>query len=129
MGWLLYCNTNSLRKHSSSVPCSVLLSNNYVIIKASGRNIMASINLGKRSVYNFPSDFSLKVFLCSLAKRSPQNASNLWQDVVIYHPKIFATQSLIILLQLTKLCISLLRWSSINSENYFAEVLNKDLDF
>ena len=128
MGWLLYCNTNSLRKHSSSVPCSVLLSNNYVIIKASGRN-MASINLGKRSVYNFPFDFSLKAFLCSLAKRSPQNASNLWQDVVIYHPKIFATQSLIILLQLTKLCISLLRWSSINSENYFAEVLNKDLDF
>ena len=30
MGWLLHCDNGSLRKHKPSVPCSALLSNNYV---------------------------------------------------------------------------------------------------
>ena len=33
MGWLLHCNTGSTGKHKPSVPCSILLSNNYVIVK------------------------------------------------------------------------------------------------
>ena len=46
MGWLLHCNTGclkkhktsvpcsvSLKKHKTSVPCSVLLSHNFVIVK------------------------------------------------------------------------------------------------
>ena len=44
-GWLLHYNTDYLRKHTPSVPCSVLLSNNYVIIKPCRRNIKDSTNL------------------------------------------------------------------------------------
>ena len=42
MRWLLHCNTGCLREHKPSVPCSVLLSNNFVIVKACSKNIMGS---------------------------------------------------------------------------------------
>ena len=45
MGWLLHCNTGSLRKHKPSVPCSVSLSNSHVSVKAFSRNITGSTNL------------------------------------------------------------------------------------
>ena len=40
---LLQCETGSLRKYKSSVPCFVSLSNNYVIVKACSRNILAAL--------------------------------------------------------------------------------------
>ena len=42
---LLHCNTDCLNKHKPSVPCSVLLSNNFAIIKAYSKNIMDSTDL------------------------------------------------------------------------------------
>ena len=45
MRWLLHCNTGCLREHKPSVPCSVLLSNNIVIVKAYSKNIMGSTDL------------------------------------------------------------------------------------
>ena len=45
MVWFLYCNTGSLRKHKPYVPCSVLLSNNYVIKKACGLAYGEKVNL------------------------------------------------------------------------------------
>ena len=76
MGWLLHFNTGSLRKHEPSVPCSVSLPNNYVIVK-------------KESTYKFLLGFPFKVILCSLAKKSRQNA-----HFFIHPPLIFATHSL-----------------------------------
>ena len=45
MWWLLHCNTGCLNEHKLSVPCSVLLSNNFAIVKAYSKNIMDSTDL------------------------------------------------------------------------------------
>ena len=45
MRWLLHCNTGCLNKYKPSVPCSILLSNNFVIVKAYSKNIMDSTDL------------------------------------------------------------------------------------
>ena len=47
MEWLPHRNTDpdSLRKHKPSVPSSILLSNNYFIVKAFIKNIAGSTNL------------------------------------------------------------------------------------
>ena len=51
MEWLVHCITGSLRIHKPSLPCSVLLSNIYVILKACSTNITGSTNLA----YSTPS--------------------------------------------------------------------------
>ena len=143
MGCLLHCDTGSLRKHNSSVPCSVLLTNNYAQKLAIGASRPAPTqHTAKNSIYKFSSGFPFKPFLRSLAKKSPQNSPNLRQDCCFIHPPlIFATQSLIKSLQHIKLCINLLSqnlWtlcifqsresSSIDSESYFVGVVNKHLN-
>ena len=52
MGWLLHCDTDSLRMHKPCVPCSLSLSNNYVIIKSFSRNITDSTNLAFSKKFN-----------------------------------------------------------------------------
>ena len=46
MGWLLHCTTDTLRKRKPSVSCSVLLSNNHVIVEGCSKNIMGSTVVG-----------------------------------------------------------------------------------
>ena len=82
MGWLLHCNTGSLRKHETSVPCYVLLSNNYVRVK---KNIVVH---SEKSVYKFG------VFLCSLAKMSAKCSDFATRCCYIHPPLIFATLSI-----------------------------------
>ena len=93
MGQLLHFNSGSLRNHKPPVPYSVLLSNNYVIIRPCSRNIMGSTIqcTAKKSTYKFSSHFPFKAFLCSLAKKIWQIAHSF-----INPPLIFAIQSLII---------------------------------
>ena len=49
------------------------------------KNIMGSTNLvySEKEIYKFLSSFPLKAFLCSLAKKSWQNAPTLWRDNVL----------------------------------------------
>ena len=75
MRWMLDCSTGSLRKHKTSVPYSVLLSNNCDC----KRNILA---YRKTSIYKFQSGFAFNAFLF-LAKKCRQNAPTLRQDVVL----------------------------------------------
>lgn len=39
MEWLFHCNSGPIRKHELPLPCSVSLSDNYVIVKLCSRNI------------------------------------------------------------------------------------------
>ena len=59
MQWLLHCNTGCLREHKPSVPCSILLSNNFVIVKTYSKNIMGSTDL----VYSKKVDLKVPVRL------------------------------------------------------------------
>ena len=94
MGWLLHCNTGSLRKHKPSVPCSILLSNNYVIIKA-----CSSISL------DYSKKVNLKVFVrlsfhdlpSFLGKEKFAKCTYFVTGHCFIHPPLIcATQSLII---------------------------------
>ena len=113
-GWFLHCNTGSLRKHKSFVLCSILLSNNYVIIKACSRNIKGSTNLAYSKNINLqvPIKLSFQSLLLFPGKekliKCTYFATRRW---CIHLPLIFTTQSLIISLQYIKLCISLLSQS------------------
>ena len=85
MGWLLHCKTGSMRKYNPSVPCSILLSNKYVIVKAFSRNITGSTNLAYSEKANLQVSVMLPFqdLLSSMAKKSRQNAPTLQQDVVL----------------------------------------------
>ena len=134
MGWLLLCNTGSLRKHKPFVPCSVSLSNNYVIVKAFSKNITGSTNLAfsKKVNLQVPVRFSFQGLPLFLGKEKSVKCTYFGKgSCSIYPPLIFTTQRLIISPQHIKLCISLfsqslwtfgITWcherSSINSESY-----------
>ena len=115
MGWLLHCNTGSFRKHKPSVPCSVLLSNNYVIV----------LITAKKSTFKFPSGFLFKAFLRSLTKKSRQNAPTLRQDVVLSIHQLYNYSILsFALVCLAKGCKHFVLPNAMKdrSESYFAEV-------
>ena len=106
-GWFLHCNTGSLRKQKPSVSCSVLLSNNYMIVKACTRNI----NLAHSENVNLevPVRVSFQTFSSFLGKEKSTKCIYFAIGRCFIHPLlIFATQSLIISLQHIMLCISLL---------------------
>ena len=109
-GWFLHCNTGSLRKHKPSVPCFVLLSNSYMIVKACTRNI----NLAYSENVNLevPVRLSAQTLSSFLGKEKSTKCIYFATGPCFIHPPlIFATQSLIISLQHIKLCISLLKQS------------------
>ena len=81
MEWLLHSNTGSLRKHKPSVPCSALLSNIYVIIKAFSGNITDTTKLAYSKIFNL--QVPVRLSFHSLAKKSQQNASTFGQDIVL----------------------------------------------
>ena len=112
---LLHCNTCSLRKHKPSVPCSVLLSNNYVIVKACSRNITASTNLAYSEKVNLQVSVRLSYqgLLSFLGKEKSAKCTYLATGRCFIHPPlIFAAQSLIyqysilsfVLICLAKVC-------------------------
>ena len=110
MGWFLHYDTGSLRKHKPSVSCSVLLSNNYVIIKTCSKNIMGSTNLVYSEKVNpkVPVRLSFQCLPLFLVKEKLTKCSYFTTGYCFINPPIiFATQSLIISLQHIKLCISL----------------------
>ena len=118
MGWLLHCNTGSLRKHKPSVPSSVLLPNNYVIVKTCSRNITDSTNLAysKKSTYKSPPRLSCQGLPSFLGKEKSAKCTYFATGRCFIHPAlIFAPQSLITSLQHIKLCISLLSHSRAHS--------------
>ena len=86
MGWLLPCNTSSLRKHKPFVPYPVSLSNNDVIAKAFSRNITGSSNLAYSKKVNpqVPVWLSFQELTLFLGKKSQQNAPTLQEDTLFY---------------------------------------------
>ena len=112
-GWFLHYNTGYQRYHRPSVPCSVLLSNNYVIIKPCSRNIKDSINLAYRENVNIevPVRLSFQSLPSFLGKNKPTKCTYFPMRCCFIHPPlIFVTQSLISREHIT-LCISLLNQS------------------
>ena len=124
-----------------AVPCSVLLSNNYVIVEACSKNIMGSTNLAYSQKSQAKS--SCQIFFKGLplfhGKEKLAESSCPTTRCFIHPPLIFATQRLIVSVQHITLCISLLSqslstwyylmsWKILYySESYFAEVVCKNL--
>ena len=109
MKWLLHFNTASLRKYEPSVPCSVSLSNTYVIAKACSENIMGSTNLAYSKKVNLK--VPIRLFFQGLLSFLCKEMLAKCMLLLYHHPLIFGTQSFILSLQHIKLCISLLRQS------------------
>ena len=103
MEWLLHWNTGSLRKHKPSLPCSILLSTNYVTVKACSRNITGSTNLAYNEKANLqvPVRLSFQGLPSFLGKgKSTKCTYFVTGHCFIHPPLIFAVQSLIISLQI-----------------------------
>ena len=115
MWWLLHCNTGCLKEHKPSVPCFVLLSKNFVIIKACSKNIMGSTDLvyTKKVRLKVPVRLSFQGLPSFLDTEKSAKCSYFATACCFIHPPlIFATESLIISLQhIITLCISLLSQS------------------
>ena len=112
MGWLLPCNTGSLRKHKPFVPYSVSLSNNDVIAKAFSRNITGSSNLpySKKLNPQVPVWLSFQDLTLFLGKMHLLCKKT---RCFIHYPLFFATLSLIISLQHIKpLSANPTKWSN-----------------
>ena len=98
MTWLLHCDTDSLRKHKPSVPCSVPLSNNYVIVKAFGRNITDSTNLtfSKKINQQVPLRLSFQGLPLFFGKEKSAKCTYIATGRCFIHsPLIFSSQRLI----------------------------------
>ena len=87
-GWFPHCNTGSLRKHKPSVQCSVLLSNNYVIIKPCSRNIKGSTNLAYSENVNLevPVRLSLQSLPLLLGKEKSTKCNYFATGRCFIHP-------------------------------------------
>ena len=98
MEWLHWNNTGSLRKHKPFIPCSVLLSNNYVIVKACSRNITGSTSLAYSEKFNLQVPIRLP-FQCLpsfLSKEMFTKYTYIMTGCCFVHPLlIFASQTLI----------------------------------
>ena len=134
MGWLLHCNTGSLRKHKPSLPCSILLSNNYVIIKTCIRNIKgqhqsrlqqkSQLKSFRQAFLSWPSfiPWQRKVckmhILCNRTLFYPSSLNSCYSELN------YLTTAYNI-----SLCISLLSQSfPINNESYLVEVVSESLN-
>ena len=110
MGQLLHCNTGFLKRHKQFVPCSVLLSSNYVIIKACSRNITGCTNLEYSKSINLqvPIRLSFESLPSFLGEQKSATCTYfVTGHCFIHYPWNFATQSPVISLQHIKLEISL----------------------
>ena len=120
MRCLLHSITGCLREHKPSAPCSVLLSNNFVIIKACSKS-MGSTNLAYSKNVNLKVSvrLSFQGFPLFLHTEKLAKCSCFVTGCCLIHPPlIFATKSLTIPLQhIIKLCISLIS-QNLNSWYY-----------
>ena len=94
---MLHCNNVSLRKHKPFVPCSILLSNNYVIIKACSSIIVGSTNLAYSKKVNLQVrvKLSLEGLPLLLWQRKVSKIYLLCDRTLFYSSSLnFATQSL-----------------------------------
>ena len=124
MRWLLHCDTDSLRKHKPSVPCSVSLSNNYVIIKAFSRNITDSNNLAfsKKVIQQVPVRLSFKGLPLIFGKEKSAKYTYIATGrCFINFPLIFSTQSLSV--KHIKLCICLLSQTKVCKHSVLSNVM------
>ena len=113
-GWFLHCSTGTPRRHKSSVLCSTLLSNNYVIIKPCIRNIKGSTNLAYSKSVNLEVPVRLSfqsLLLFCVKEKSTKCTYTVTGHCFIHPPLIFVTQGLIVSLQHIMICISLLNQS------------------
>ena len=114
MRWLLHCNTGCLREHRP-LPCSVLLSNYLVIVKACSTNAMGSNDLAYSKKVNLkvPVRLSFQGLPSFLDTEMSAKCSYFATGCCFIHPTlIFATENLIMSLQhIIKLFISLLSQS------------------
>ena len=112
MRWLLHCNTGCLRELKPSVPCSVLQSNNFVIVKACSEKFMGSTDLAYSEKVNLKVPVRLSFQGLPSFRDTEKSAKCKYFAAgccFIYPLLIFASESLIISLQhIIKLCISLL---------------------
>ena len=111
MEWLFHCNTSSLRKHKAPVPCSVLLSNNYAVVKACSKNIWTAPiqRTAKKSTLQFSLRLSFQCLASFLGKKKSGKCTYFATGRCFIHPPlIFATHRLILALQHLTLCITLL---------------------
>ena len=114
MEWLFHCNTHTLWKIELHLPCSVLVWDNYVILKVYSWNITSKATLVYIEIINL--EVTLKL---SFQGPPPFLAETSWQDVTKFstescftHPSlIFAAQGLITSLEHTKFCVSFLAQS------------------
>ena len=109
-GWLLHCNTGSLRRYEASVSCFISLSNNYETVKACSKNITCSINQGSQSTNSCQAFLSKSSFI-PCQKKSAKCPYFATGRCFIHPSLIFATQSLVMSLQHIQLCISLVSQS------------------
>lgn len=105
MRWLIHCKTDTIRKSELNLPCSVLVWDNYIILKVCNWKITSKATLV----------FSGKIDLYFLIEISSE-MQLVFARILFYPPSlhpllIFAAQGLIISLECMKLCISLLGWS------------------
>ena len=94
---MLHSNTGCLREHKPSVPCSVLLSNDYVIVEVRSRNITGSTNLAYSEKINLEDlvRLSCQGLPSFLDKEKSAKCSYFPTGRCFIHPLlIFATQSL-----------------------------------
>ena len=99
MWWLLNCNTGCLRKHKPSVLCSVLLSSNFVIVKACTKKTMGSTDLAysKKVNLKFPVSLSFQGLPSFVdTEKSSKFSYFVTRCCFIHPPLIFASDSLII---------------------------------
>ena len=108
MGWLLHCNTGSLRKHKPSVPCSVLLLKKYVIVKACSRNISGSTNLMYSKKTNLPVQvrLSFQGLPSFLGKEKSVKCTYFATGHCFIHPPLISTTLLLVFAwaSLAKVC-------------------------
>ena len=146
MDWLVHCNTGSVRKYNLSVPCSVLLSNNRVAVKAC---ISLNLNLLAAPIQDTAKhqhSSSCQAFLSRssfVPWQRKVGKMHLLCNRTLFNPSSFNfcySESSVISPQVIKLCISLLsqslrvlcnmqchRRSSINSDSYLV-VVNKTIN-
>ena len=90
MEWLLHWNTGSIRKHKPSVLCSVLLSNNSVIVKAFSKNISSRTNVAYSEKVNLqvPIRLSFQGLPSFLAKEKLAKSTYFATGHYFIHPPL-----------------------------------------
>ena len=133
MGLLLYCNTGSLRRHNPFVPCSISLSNKYVILKTCSRNITGSTNLAHSGKVNLqvPVSLSLQSLSSFLGKEKLAKYTSATGRCFYSELNYVTTLHIKFCISLAKVCehsvLPNIKKDPLLIVSYFAEVISKNL--